>query len=444
MSRIATIRVESTGALCPPANGNEMDSDQTALPELLFPSRTDLASHPIPPSVQDQVHVSLLTGGQDRHYALGLAMALIAKDVHLDVIGGNSEDGAEMHATPRLRFLNLHGDHGNANVMPRIKRILTLYARLIRYGAMSRPKILHILWNNKFQLFDRTLLMLYYRILGKKIVITAHNVNAGRRDAKDSRLNRLSLEMQYRLASHIFVHTIKMKDELLERFHVDETAVTIIPYGINNAVPDTDLTPAEARRRLGIRNGERTLLFFGGIKPYKGLEYLIAAFQKIAATQKDYRLIIAGEQKKSSEEYWSAIQQTISRSFSPEQVVQKIQFIPDGETELYFKAADVAVLPYTDIFQSGVLFLAYSFGLPAIATDVGSFREDIVEGRTGLVCRPRDPDDLAMAILKYFDSDLFTDLEHRRREIRDYAISKHSWNVVGDLTQKVYSSLLAP
>ena len=67
------------------------------------------------------------------------------------------------------------------------------YAKLIRYAATAKPRIFHILWNNKFEFFDRTLLMLYYRLLGKKIVLTVHNVNAGRRDSKDTRLNRLTL-----------------------------------------------------------------------------------------------------------------------------------------------------------------------------------------------------------------------------------------------------------
>ena len=194
---------------------------------------------------------------------------------------------------------------------------------------------------------------------------------------------------------------------------------------------------------MGIREGEKTILFFGAIKPYKGLEHLVAAFQPIANTQAQYRLIIAGERKRGCEEYWAKIQQAIERDSSRQQVIQKIEFIPDEETELYFKAADVAVLPYTEIFQSGILFLAYSFGLPVIATNVGSFGEDIVEGRTGFVCKPCDADDLRAAIQKYFDSDLFKELEERRQEIRDYAHAKHSWEVVGDLTRNVYSSLLA-
>jgi glycosyltransferase involved in cell wall biosynthesis len=234
-----------------------------------------------------------------------------------------------------------------------------------------------------------------------------------------------------------------MKNELLQQFHVRETAVTVIPHGINSAVPNTDITSLEARQLLGIREGERAILFFGAIRPYKGLEYLVAAFQQIAARQNNLRLIIAGARKKGSEEYLDAIQRTIDQDPRREQVIRKIEFIPDNEAELYFKAADVAVLPYTEIFQSGVLFLAYSFGLPVIATDVGSLAEDIVEGKMGFICKPRDPADLAAVIQKYFESDLYRELDHRRSEIRDYALSTNSWDLVGDLTRDVYLALLA-
>ena len=94
-----------------------------------------------------------------------------------------------------------------------------------------------------------------------------------------------------------------------------------------------------------------------------------------------------------------------------EQVIRNIQYIADEDVEQYFVAADVLVLPYKFIYQSGVLFLAYSFGLPVIAFDVGTLREDIVPGKTGFLCCPEDSDALAAAINTYFDSDLFRNLE---------------------------------
>jgi glycosyltransferase involved in cell wall biosynthesis len=282
--------------------------------------------------------------------------------------------------------------------------------------------------------------MLLYKIAGKKVVFTAHNVNAGRRDEKDSWLNRITLRIQYKLCDRLFVHTTKMRDELIAQFGVRQDRITVIPYGINNAVPYTALTCEQARKELGVGRDEKVILYFGAIKVYKGLEYLVAAFQQIAG-EGNYRLIIAGERKKGYEAYWDSIQATIEKHPSREQVLQKIQFIPDAETEIYFKAADVAVLSYTEIFQSGILFMALAYGLPVIASDVGSFAEDIVEGETGYVCRPKDSVDLARKVQQYFASDLYKDLDRRREEIRESAFSSHSWEVVADLTRNAYDKL---
>jgi glycosyltransferase involved in cell wall biosynthesis len=389
-----------------------------------------------------EIETALLTGGFDRPYAFGLATALASKGVCLDVIGSDEVDSPDLHTTPQVSFLNLQGSKRETGPAAKISRVLIYYARLVRYATIAKPKIFHILWNNKFQFFDRTLLMLYYKALDKKIVLTVHNVNAGKRDANDSWFNRITLRIQYRLADHLFVHTEKMKSELLKDFGVRERAVSVIPFGINNSVPDTDLTPLEAKRRLGIGNDEKTILFFGAIRPYKGLEYLTDAFRRLAASHADYRLIIAGEPKRGCEEYIGDIQQGISDDRSGKLVIQKIHHIPDEETELYFKAADVLALPYTHVFQSGVLFLAYSFGLPVVASDVGSISEDILEGSTGFLCRPCDAGDLARVIEQYFASEVFKTLASRRQEIREYANARHSWDIVGDVTRKVYTDLL--
>jgi glycosyltransferase involved in cell wall biosynthesis len=80
--------------------------------------------------------------------------------------------------------------------------------------------------------------------------------------------------------------------------------------------------------------------------------------------------------------------------------------------------------------------------LPVVAADVGSFREEIIEGRTGFLCRPGDPTDLAKTLETYFASDLYRDLKNRRKEIKDYAHVEHSWDTVGELTRNVYAKLL--
>ena len=234
-----------------------------------------------------------------------------------------------------------------------------------------------------------------------------------------------------------------MKEELCLDFDVAENAVTVIRHPVNDAFSDTELTPAEAKQRLGIRDDEKVILFFGRIRPYKGIEYLLDAFRLLSCDeQAKYRLIVAGEPKKGSEDYLHEIQESVRTDFTKGQVILRIQFIPDEEMEVYLKGADVLVLPYKEIFQSGVLFLAYSFGLPVVATDVGSFREEIVEGSTGFLCQPGDPAELAKAIETYFKSDLFKNLAVRRQEVKDYAHANHSWHAVADLTCQAYTKML--
>jgi glycosyltransferase involved in cell wall biosynthesis len=388
--------------------------------------------------------VTLLTGGIDRPYAFGMSMALVSKGVTLDVVGSTQIASPEMYAAPKLKFLNLYGDQQQTvTAGGRLWRHLACYWRIIRYAASAKPKIFHILWNGKLQLFDRTFLMLYYKVLGKKIVLTAHNVNVAKRDGHDSSINRWSLKMQYRLVDHIFVHTDKMKEELVSGYEVKKERISVIAFGINNSVPDTELTPVQAKQKVQVSNSARTILFYGRIRPYKGIEYLVAALRRILRKDDSYRLIIAGEFLKESRQYWGQIQETIERERLGERVIQEIRFIPDEETEIFFKAADVLVLPYTGVFQSGVLFLAYSFGLPVIATDIGSFRDDIVEGETGYVCRSSDEADLARSIETYFESSLFKNLGRSRAAIRDFARARNSWSAVGDETCNVYAQLMA-
>jgi glycosyltransferase involved in cell wall biosynthesis len=232
-----------------------------------------------------------------------------------------------------------------------------------------------------------------------------------------------------------------MKQELVKGFGVEQEKISVIPFGINNTIPTSELTSKDARRLLNIQSGNRTLLFFGKIAPYKGLEYLISALAILNRSGAGCQLIIAGSIKAGYTDYWEEIQKMITSDELREQVIERIQFIPDEEVEQYFKAADALVMPYTEIFQSGVPFLAYAFGLPVIATDVGSLRDDVIDGETGILCRSRDPMALARAIETYFSSNLYRELEKRREGIRRWANERHSWALVGEITKTAYTRL---
>ncbi len=387
--------------------------------------------------------VSILTAGKDKHYSTGLAAALLAEGCGFDFIGSDDVDALEFHNNPQVNFFNLRGDQSvNAGFAQKMSRVLAYYARLMGYAMTAKPKVFHILWNNKFEFFDRVFLMLYYRLMGKRVVFTAHNINAGARDASDSFLNRLTLKIQYRLCAHIFVHTQKMKQELVLEYGVKPDNISVIPLGFYSNVPNTALTPAEAKQKLGLKSGEKVVLFFGNIAPYKGVEYLVTAFTELARNDASYRLVIAGRPK-GPPEYWAGIRQQIAESGMGDRVMQNIEYIADEDIEVYLKAGDVLVQPYTLIFQSGVLIMGFSFGIPVIAADVGSLKEDVIEGKTGFVFPPKDAKALKQTIERFFDSNLYRDQEKARRGIREHVAENNSWSKVARTTMGVYNQLTA-
>lgn len=386
--------------------------------------------------------VALLTGGHDIAYTHGLATTLGQRGIRVHVIGNNRVDHIEFHTSDQITFVDLGGIRSNARFAKKLFQLAVYYLRLVAYVTFGSPKIVHILWNSKLEYFDRTLLAFYFKLLGKKVVLTAHNVNKAKRDSRDSLLNRLTLKIQYCLTDQIFVHTEKMKDELVQEFGIPPDRVRVIPFGINTLVPDTELTTIQAKHRLGIRADERTILFYGRIVPYKGLEYLVEAFHRLAQRDPSARLIIAGEPMKGAESYIERIRRTIADNKGSGRIMRRFEFISDPETELYFKAADVLVLPYKDIFESGVLYVAYRFGLPVIASDVGSFDEELTKGGAGLVFEPGSSTALADALEAFFQGELYKDAANHRRRIQANSSSRHSWQTVGQITERVYSGLI--
>jgi len=111
------------------------------------PDIRPLSSALCPPAI----HISLLTGGGDKPYALGMAAALTSAGVSLDFIGSDDLQVAEVVENPRIRFLNLRGDQrSDASPFTKVQRVLKYYIKLISYAATAQPRLFHLLWNNKF------------------------------------------------------------------------------------------------------------------------------------------------------------------------------------------------------------------------------------------------------------------------------------------------------
>jgi Glycosyltransferase len=387
------------------------------------------------------MRISILNAGQQTDYLYGFVSGLAEiPALEIEVIDSDSSVGV-FEAFHHVSLFNLRGDNiSPQSIFTKMWRIGRYYIRLLYYTASTRSDIFHIQWENSIALFDRTLLNLYYKLLGKKLVFTAHNVYREARDNTATPLRWFSLKVMYHLVDRIIVHTPKMKKELCSLFHVSPEKVIIIPHGINNRVQKKGITQEEARQKLGIVPTAHVVLFFGQIDEYKGIETLIDAAALLVQKDPSIILIVAGKSKRLSD-YILKLKTQVGKGLPEKNVMLRLQFIPDNEVETYFSAADCVVLPYKRIFQSGVLFLAYRFGVPVIATDVGSFSEDVIDGVTGFICKPNDAEDMALQLREYFDSTLFHQREETRASIIELAEKKYSWTNIGRQTYEVYMDL---
>jgi len=389
--------------------------------------------------------VAILTGGKDRHYVGGLVRHLAANGVEVAVAGGAEEMMAVGSGYERVVLHDLVGDqHRDAGWLAKITRVMRYYVRLLIFAARTDAKLFHILWFRKFPQVERILVPLYLKALGKTILFTAHNVDDRARDGRRGGLVYVSsLRFLYRVVDHVFVHTASMKQELERDFGMAADRVTVVPLGINDVIPIGSTTSAIAREKLGLDADARVLLFFGNIAPYKGVEDLIRAVAALTRDDDRYIALIVGPVKdRSCIEYSRALERLVTTLRVRGRVRQEARYVRDDEAGLFFRAADVCVLPYHRVYQSGVLSLSYAQGVPVIAADVGSMKDDVVEGETGFVFKAGDWRDLAGTISTYFASELFKDLEMKRAAITAHGAERFSWATNAQRTCAAYEACL--
>jgi glycosyltransferase involved in cell wall biosynthesis len=144
---------------------------------------------------------------------------------------------------------------------------------------------------------------------------------------------------------------------------------------------------------------KKTILFFGLIRDYKGLDLLIDA---VAMLDDSYQLLIVGECYGSFEKY----QMQIDKAKNGSNIIVVNKFIPDDEVGIYFSVADVCVLPYKSATQSGIIAVANQFLVPVIATNVGGLSESVQHMKTGIIINELEPEKIKHGITHFFDENL--------------------------------------
>ena len=365
------------------------------------------------------------------YYDFGLCAALSDLDVHATLVTSDETAGHSPPVPLDIRFLfrEIFGDRNVARRAMNYLYALFQTAKLARGGGFDIVHCHYFLIPPADYLF-----LLGLKAAGVKIVITAHDVMPF--DAKS--YTHFALPHIYGLADKIIVHAEDNKRRMCDQFRVHPSKVAVIPPGNYISCAGTDPRPRERRREeIGIKDFANVILFFGQIKKVKGLDHLIRAFPAVLDQHPSTVLLVAGQTWKDDFSYYAGLVSLLGLEGN---FASRIEHIPDEDVAAYFESADVVVLPYTRVYQSAVLFMAYSYGKPVVATAVGGMKEVIQDGVSGYLVPPGDEEGLAEAIGKLLSDK--EKAEEMGRKARHMMQEHYSWESTAHSTKQTYSEAL--
>ena len=256
-----------------------------------------------------------------------------------------------------------------------------------------KPDLVIIQWWHPY--FSPCYWILTRFLRNTKVLFICHNVFPHERFPLDRLLTRLALSRGdgFLLHAESDVHELQQIKK--------EACYKVAVHPTYNAFKLTGMDREEAREKLGLDNNDKVLLFFGYVRPYKGLKYLLKAMPQIAKKIKNVTLLVVGEFGGDRSEYVELIENLKIGAF----VRCYEGYIPDKEVEKFFAACDAVVLPYVSATQSGIAQIAYGFEKPVIAANVGGLPDVVLDGKTGRLVAPENPDAIAEAVISFFDED---------------------------------------
>jgi glycosyltransferase involved in cell wall biosynthesis len=374
------------------------------------------------------------------YYDAELTTALNQESVHITLLTSSylyTDLPAEITAHSENFFFRplmlFRQQFRKANRARQVARLLIYPIDLLHFAwrfQQSRPDLLHIQW-----MFLPPLDHHLFRWLTRRttLIVTVHNPAI--REARFASISDMSPYFDF--ASKLIVHSQNNADMLINRFPQYRDKVEIIPIGTMDYQRQR-IDKQQARERLQLPQNAKVILFFGLIRPYKGLITLIEAMSDIVSNIPEAHLLIAGKSHENFDVYEEAIQ----RYGIASKVSSRIDFIPDDQVPVFFSASDVLCLPYKETSQSAVLLNAFGFGMPVVVTDVGGLPDMVEEGQNGYIVPPNNPPALANAL-----TELCTD-DHRLQQFSEHSLylarEKYSWEAVARQTADLYRQVARP
>ncbi len=236
------------------------------------------------------------------------------------------------------------------------------------------------------------------------------------------KIRRFILQRIYR---KVIVHGDVLKKRFMNEFQREDVDVFVVPHGVLGSFK------SQSMQKVCKEEGS-SILFFGRMLEYKGLQTLIDAEPIVSSRVPDFKVIIAGrgDDLRRKKELISA---------NPHFEIHD-RHIPNDEVSAFFERAAIITLPYIEASQSGIVAMAFVYGKPVIVTDVGSLTEIVKNNRNGLVVPPGDAEGLATAIVELLKN------KRKRKSMGEEALKTSrttlNWDHIADLTMEVYKAAL--
>jgi len=367
-------------------------------------------------------------GGSFHFYAFGQAIGLVNNGVNVSLYTNNETANPKISG---VKFFTFYKNifKNNFRIISGINWILgTIFS--VFHARFSGISIFHfhIFYTNFLVLFN----LLFVKILFGKVVLTVHDVSS----FSNSSNSLIITNMIYKLTDRIITHNQFSKSELVNVNADLSSYISIVPHG--NYIPfiNIQFNKEKSRKQLAIPNNRRVLLFFGMIKKVKGLEILLSALKGVVKENPDVLLVIAG---KPWENNFSLYQNIIDENNLSDYILLHTKFIQQEDVEHYYCASDLVVLPYTKIYQSGVLMMTLSFERPALVSDLPPLTEIISDNENGFLFKTENMSDLTNKLNSILLDEVL--MERVRFKGVEFIKKKHDWLDIGRQTLQVYQSL---
>jgi len=362
-------------------------------------------------------------------YTFSLCNQLVNNDVDLILINDQKKDMNEC----KIDYKQWFNSTEDSNKISKGINYISAWRKVISLIKEKKIDILHVQW---FLLSPID----YYFIskakkLGIKILVTIHDILPFNTKFYDYKYHKKI----YQIADSIIVQGEVNKTKLLNLFPDIEnlqSKTVYIPHG-NFVDYVEEVKKNDARKYLNLPENKVILLFFGQIKKVKGLDVLIKAMKQVCDKRKDVLLVIAG---KVWDDNFEVYDKLINENGLTDFIRGDIKYIADEDVKYYFGSSDVVILPYKNVYQSGVVQLAYSYKKPVIATNVGAFKEVVENEISGLLVPPDNVECLSNAILSMINDKEKLD----KYGVNGYKIinDKFGWPEIASKVYNIYSLLI--